>query len=132
MKRSLVIWRRELTKTRAQCQAAFPPILPTPRQSEWHVNCEHSEENKIMAARVKMLTLLQEIRGFAQVSNRRPPPRSSGLFLAQLRLRGNRASLRRGRLNISIEPPTQPDIPLQIKIHHVRQSPDSSALASAP
>ena len=27
MKRSRVIWRRELTKTRGQCQAAFPPIL---------------------------------------------------------------------------------------------------------
>ncbi|MGO8928960.1 MAG: hypothetical protein ACLQU3_18990 [Limisphaerales bacterium] len=84
-----------------------------------------------MAARVKMLTLLQEIRGFAQVSNRRPPPRSPGLFLAQLRSQGDHAILRRRRLNITIDPPNQSDIPLQVKIHHVKQSPDPATPAPA-
>ena len=31
-------------------------------------------ENRLMAAKVKILTLLQEIRGFAQIANRCPPP----------------------------------------------------------
>jgi hypothetical protein len=85
-----------------------------------------------MAAKVKMLTLLQEIRGFAQISNRRPPTRSPGLFLAQLHSQGNHAYLRRRRLNITIDPPNQSDIPLQVKIHHVKQSPGSATPASAP
>jgi hypothetical protein len=38
-----------------------------------------------MAAKVKMLTLLQEMRGFAQIANRHPSPRSPGLFLAEFR-----------------------------------------------
>jgi hypothetical protein len=52
-----------------------------------------------MATRMKMLTLLQEIPGFARISDRRPPPRSPGLFLAQLHSQGRYASLRRRRLN---------------------------------
>ena len=65
-----------------------------------------------MAAKVKMLTLLQEIRGFAQIANRRPPPRSPGLFLAQFRSQGIHAILRRRRLSITIDQPNQSDIPL--------------------
>jgi hypothetical protein len=80
-----------------------------------------------MAAKVKILTLLQEIRGFAQIANRCPPPRSPGLFLAQLPSRGIHDPLRKRKLNISIEEPTQPPIPLQVKIHHVKQTPGPAA-----
>jgi hypothetical protein len=82
-----------------------------------------------MAAKVKVLTLLQEIRGFAQISNRLPAPRSPGLFLAQLRLQRNHGALRQRRLSITIDPPSHPEIPLQVKIHFVRQSPDLTAPA---
>jgi hypothetical protein len=41
--------------------------------------------NRLMAAKLKMLKLLQEMQGFADVTNRRPPPRSMGLALMQLR-----------------------------------------------
>lgn len=85
-----------------------------------------------MAAKVKMLTLLQEIRAFAQITSRRPVPRSPGLFLAQVGPRGNHATVRRRRLSITIDPPIQPDIPLEVKIHHVKQSPDTAAPAPAP
>ena len=85
-----------------------------------------------MAAKVKMLTLLQEIRGFALISNRRPPPRSPGLSLAQLRSQRSHATLRRRRLSITIDLPNQSDIPLQVKIHYVKQSPGSAPPAPAP
>ena len=115
------------------CRIGLKSLMqPCGRRPAARVACELRtlREHRIMAAKVKMLTLLQEIRGFAQISNRRPPPQCSGLTLAQLRLQGKRAALRRRRLNIAIDPPTQPDIPLQVKIHHVR--PDSASPASAP
>jgi len=85
-----------------------------------------------MAAKLKMLKLLLEIRGFAKVTNRRPPPRSPDLFLAQLRAEGDRTALRRQRLNITIDPSNQPDVPLQVKIHHVKPDPHPAAPILAP
>ena len=85
-----------------------------------------------MAAKVKMLKLLQEINGFAHIANRRPPPRSPGLFLAQLRSQATHETLRRQRLSIMIDKPNHPDIPHQVKIHHVKQNPDSAAMFPAP
>ncbi len=38
-----------------------------------------------MAAKIRIMKLLQEMRGFAQVTNRLPPQRQPGLFLMQLR-----------------------------------------------
>jgi hypothetical protein len=85
-----------------------------------------------MAAKVKMLKLLQEINGFAHIANRNPSPRSPGLFLAQFRSQGTHETLRRRRLSIMIDEPTHPDIPYQVKIHHVKQNPDSAAMLPAP
>src|SRR5258708_4518171 len=52
----------------------------------WHVNCEQKFRNtNIMAAKIRIMKLLQEMRGFAQVTNRLPPQRRPGLFLMQLR-----------------------------------------------
>jgi hypothetical protein len=84
-----------------------------------------------MAAKVKMLTLLQEIRGFAQIANRCPPPRSPGLFLAQVLSRGSHDPLRKRKLSISIEEPNQSPIALQVKIHHVKQTPGPAATIPA-
>ena len=85
-----------------------------------------------MAAKVKMLTLLQEIRGLAQITNRRPPPRSPGLFFTQLRAQGTHEAWRKRRLNITIDQPNHPDIPHQVRIHHVKQGPDPAATLPAP
>lgn len=85
-----------------------------------------------MAAKVKMLTLLQGIRGFAQITNRRPPPRSPGLFLAQIRSQGSPEAWRKRKLNITIDQPGHPDIPHQVRIHHVKQGSDPAATRPAP
>ena len=85
-----------------------------------------------MAAKVKMLKLLQEIRGFAQIANRRPPPRSPGLFLTQMRSQGIHDNWRKRKLSITIDKPKDPDIPHQVKINHLKQSPDSASTLPAP
>ena len=85
-----------------------------------------------MAAKVKMLTLLQGIRGFAQIANRRPPPRSPGLFLAQMRSHIPRGSLQKRKLSIRIDNQTHLDAPHQVKINHVKQSPERATVGPAP
>ena len=81
-----------------------------------------------MAAKIKMLTLLQEIRGFADIANRRPQQRSPGLVLMQLRSRVIQPPIVRRRLSITMAQPDHVDIPHQVKINYVKQSP---ALAPA-
>jgi len=85
-----------------------------------------------MAAKVNILKLLQEMDGFAHITNRCPAPRSPGFLLAQLGASGSHNSLRRRKLNIVIEEPNQPPIPLLVKIHHVKQTPASAARIPAP
>lgn len=85
-----------------------------------------------MAAKVNMLKLLQEIRGFAVVANRQPPPRFSGLLLAQIRMAAARDNLRRRRLNITIDQQNSPDMPYPVRIHHVKQGHDLTNRASVP
>ena len=62
------------------------------------------------------MKLLQEIRGLAQVTQRRPQTRSPGLFLLQLRSHVNEATARRQKLVIPIQMHEPPDIPNPVKI----------------
>jgi hypothetical protein len=80
-----------------------------------------------MAAKIKMLKLLQEMRGFANVTNRRPPPRPPGLLLAQMRSQVVQASLVRRRLSIAMDKQDHPALPHPVKINHIRQDPDPAA-----
>jgi hypothetical protein len=73
-----------------------------------------------MAAKVKMLKLLQEIQGFAEISNRRPPPRRPGLVLTQIRAQLMHESLRRRKLSVTFDKPPQPNMPHHVKINHVK------------
>lgn len=84
-----------------------------------------------MADKMKMLTLLDEIRGFAQITNRRPPARFPGLFLAQMRSQAAHETVRRRRLSITIDQPNQADTPHQVKINHVKQTPERATLGPA-
>jgi hypothetical protein len=67
-----------------------------------------------------MMKLLQEIRGFADLSNRRPQSRAPGLFLMQLRSHLLRATLPRRAQNIRITDPGIPEVPYPVKITHRR------------
>jgi len=72
-----------------------------------------------MAAKVKLMKLLQEIRGLAQITSRRPQPKPPGLFLVQLRSHLNYATTPRRILVIPIDLQDPPDIPHPVKITHV-------------
>jgi len=83
-----------------------------------------------MAAKVKMLKLLQEIRGFAEISNRRPPPRSPALVLSQIRAQAT-PEVRRRRLSVTFDKPPQLDMPHHVKINHVKPSPQQGPVLQA-
>jgi hypothetical protein len=74
-----------------------------------------------------MLKLLQEIRGFSEIANRRPPPRSPTLVLAQIKAYATQGRLRRRKLSISINPQAQSEIPDQVRIVHVKPAPQPAA-----
>jgi hypothetical protein len=76
-----------------------------------------------MAAKVRIMKLLQEIRGLAEITNRRPQPRQPGLFLIQLRSHVTHTTGARRRQTIAIEMLERPDIPHPVKITHLRPAP---------
>ena len=78
-----------------------------------------------MAMKIKMLKLLTEYRGYAQVTNRRPMPRPPGLFLIQLREHLTETAAQKRKLVVSGEEQPAAEKPLQIKIH-VRGHPPAS------
>jgi hypothetical protein len=80
-----------------------------------------------MATKIKMLKLLQEIRGFAQITNRRPHPKPPGIFLMQLRSHVLQATSARRRLVIPIDLQEPPDIPHPVKITHLTTDPVAPA-----
>ena len=84
-----------------------------------------------MAARVKLLKLLQEIRGFANVTNRHPQSRSPGFFLMQLRSHVARTTLPRPKRCIAIDCQNLPDIPHPVKITHRHEAPGQTARLAA-
>ncbi len=74
-----------------------------------------------MAAKLKLMKLLQEIRGLAEITARRPQPRAPGLFLIQLRshLLHTTHPLRK---RILVDAGDQPDVPAPVKITHLHRA----------
>jgi hypothetical protein len=70
-----------------------------------------------MATKMKLLKMLQEAKGLAQITNRKPAPRPPLLYLMQLRSQSNHAVTPRRRLTIETE---ALHAPLPIKINHVQ------------
>lgn len=84
-----------------------------------------------MAAKIRMLKLLQEIRGFAEITKRRPTPRMPGLILMQMRSQVIQASLPKRKLSVQTDAQSHPDIPHPVKINHVRRGPAPGAMLPA-
>lgn len=85
---------------------------------------------KHMASKVHLMKFLQEVRGYDLVTNRRPAPSLSGLYLSQMRahLNGTHAPARR-KLSITVSPQDSSDTPSPVKI--VQNAPATSACAVA-
>lgn len=84
-----------------------------------------------MATKIKMMKLLQEMRGFADIANRRPQPRSPGLFLLQMRSQVLHTPFSPRKRTLQIEIQDTLDIPHPVKIKHITGSPLPMAALSA-
>ena len=85
-----------------------------------------------MATRMNMMKLLQEIRGMAQVTNRRPLTRTSLVLALQIRPPALRNAKTRQRRTIRISMQDPLDIPHPVKIKHLTGSELPVASLSAP
>lgn len=70
-----------------------------------------------MATKMKLLKMMQEVKGFAQITNRRPAPRPPLLYLMQLR--NQEAQTNTPRRRVAIEAAAIA-APMPIKINHVK------------
>ncbi len=71
------------------------------------------------------MKLLQEMHALSELGRRHPAPRSSPLFLVQLRSHMAETSRPKRRLMISIDLKDSMDLPHPVRIDHVK--PDSAA-----
>jgi hypothetical protein len=73
-----------------------------------------------MATKVKLLKLLQEMRGFSEFNRRHPAPRSSSLYLLQLRSHVAHTSHSKRRLIVTIDLKDSATLPHPVKINHLK------------
>ncbi len=66
--------------------------------------------------------MLQEIRGLAQITSRRPPAKLPGLFLVHMRSNSARTNPHRKKVVITVDLKDPPDIPHPVKITHLKPS----------
>ena len=72
-----------------------------------------------MPTKIKMLTLLQEKRGYAQITDRIPASRPGVLFLMKLRARTPQTAVSKRRFAITVDANGNATTPLPVKINHV-------------
>lgn len=82
-----------------------------------------------MAAKADTVKLLQEIRGYAEITNRRPPPRAIDLPLAQIRPHVLRTALPIYKRWIRVEVQDCPEA--TVKITWLKANPASNLLPPA-
>lgn len=73
-----------------------------------------------MATKIKLMKVLEEIRGYAQITNRRPAPRPPMLYLMQLRNQTAQANTVSRRLTVAVDAGENPTAPSPIKITHLK------------
>lgn len=81
------------------------------------MNCNVRGEDGNMATKMKLIKMLQEVKGLAQITNRKPAPRPPFLYLMQLRSQSAQVETPRRRL--AVEVAAMP-LPLPIKINHIK------------
>jgi hypothetical protein len=74
---------------------------------------------KRMAKKMKLMPLFQELKGRAEISNRRPSPNGAGIYLMKLRQQNGGTTLPRRRFVISVNPGASGSLPRPVKINHV-------------
>ena len=72
-----------------------------------------------MATKVKLMKFLQEIRGYAEITNRRPTPRPAVLYLMELRAQASHIHVPKRKLAIATDHGSRTTSPLPVKITHL-------------
>jgi hypothetical protein len=97
----------------------------------WHMSCALILKGmKIMAKKMNLMALFQELDGRARLMNRRPAAQASGVYLMQLRAQNGALTLPRRRFSIAVDLSKTHPLPQSVKITHVRPvdaSPDPGA-----
>lgn len=83
-----------------------------------------------MPKKIKMLTLLQEKRGYAQITDRVPVPRPGVLFLMKLRARTPETAIPKRRFAIAVNANDNVSTPLPVKINHVNPAAQSFSVVA--
>jgi len=83
------------------------------------MNCDSSDQQGIMANKASLMKMIQVIRGYAEITNRRPAPRPPVLYLMALREQQPAYPSKPQRLTTVWE--NVSDAPLPIKITHVKR-----------
>lgn len=79
-----------------------------------------------MATKLNLMKFLQELRGHAQITNRRPVPRQPTLYSMQLRERSSQVHSPKRLLAVRTDFKDSANTPLPIKIHYIKV--DESAI----
>ena len=80
-----------------------------------------------MATKMNMMKMLQQARGMAQITNRRPQNRPPGPLMLEMRFSGSRTTPARRKRIIRIRMQNAIDIPHPVKITYLDPSPLSAA-----
>ena len=87
---------------------------------------------KRMAKKLKLMPLFQELKGRAEISNRRPNSTAPGVYLMQLREQTGSATLPRRRLVIAVNSGAAKALPRPVKIHHTNSLVGSPSPGARP
>ncbi len=83
-----------------------------------------------MAKKMKLMPLFQELKGRAEISDRRPATAGTGFYLMQLREQAGRLSQPRLRLMISVSSHETHSPADPVKINHVHVSAEAAPTPS--
>ena len=78
-----------------------------------------------MAMKLQIMKFVEEIRGYAEITDRRPTPRPAVLCLIDLNSQAQEISVPKRRLAVSVDLELDPNNPDPVKITYVR--PDTLA-----
>jgi len=87
---------------------------------------------KRMAKKMKLMPLFQELKGRADITNRRPTPTATGIYLMKLREQTSTKTVPRRRLAVSVSPATNGSLPRPVKIKHVSSDSASPSPGARP
>jgi hypothetical protein len=98
----------------------------------WHVTCKPRRQDALMAGKMNVMKMLQEIRGLAVFGHRRPLPRQPGSPPPPWRSQFARGAASRRRRTIRIAMQTPSDIPDPVKITHLKHGATQASARPAP